>query len=116
MDVDVAAGSSMQFKRLLVQHGECDLVILEVNNDPVAEAAAAEQMRAESNAHALLVILDESSLADFRLPMQVKSDFVVRSATPEECSARIRQLLWPGNENSSSDYITIDNMTLNLAT
>ena len=116
MDVDVAAGSSMQFKRLLVQHGECDLVILEVNNDPVAEAAAAEQMLAESNAHALLVILDESSLADFRLPMQVKSDFVVRSATPEECSARIRQLLWPGNENSSSDYITIDNMTLNLAT
>ena len=115
MDVDVAAGSSMQFKRLLVQHGECDLVILEVNNDPVAEAAAAEQMLAESNAHALLVILDESSLADFRLPMQVKSDFVVRSATPEECSARIRQLLWPGNENSSSDYITIDNMTLNLA-
>lgn len=116
MDVDVAAGSSMQFKRLLVQHGECDLVILEVNNDPVAEAAAAEQMLAESNAHALLVILDEASLADFRLPMQVKSDFVVRSATPEECSARIRQLLWPGNENSSSDYITIDNMTLNLAT
>ena len=116
MDVDVAAGSSMQFKRLLVQHGECDLVILEVNNDPVAEAAAAEQMLAESNAHALLVILDESSLADFRLPMQVKSDFVVRSATPEEWSARIRQLLWPGNENSSSDYITIDNMTLNLAT
>ena len=116
MDVDVAAGSSMQFKRLLVQHGECDLVILEVNNDPVAEAAAAEQMLAESNAHALLVILDETSLADFRLPMQVRSDFVVRSATPEECSARIRQLLWPGNENSSSDYITIDNMTLNLAT
>ena len=116
MDVDVAAGSSMQFKRLLVQHGECDLVILEVNNDPVAEAAAAEQMLAESNAHALLVILDEASLADFRLPMQVRSDFVVRSATPEECSARIRQLLWPGNENSSSDYITIDNMTLNLAT
>ncbi len=116
MDVDVSAGSSMQFKRLLVQKGECDLAIFESNNDVVGEVAAAEQMLVEANAHALLVILDESTLADFRLPVQVKSDFVVRGASPAECSARIHQLLWPGNESSSSDYITVDNMTLNLAT
>ena len=34
----------------------------------------------------------------------------------EECSLRVRQLLWPGNESSSSDFISIDGMTINLAT
>ena len=48
--------------------------------------------------------------------MQVKSDFVVHGAGSEECAARIRQLLWPGNESTSTDYVTVDNMTINLAT
>ena len=62
------------------------------------------------------MIVDDASLNEFRLPVQVKSDFVVRGASSEECSARIRQLLWPGNESSSSDYVVVDNMAINLAT
>lgn len=116
LDVDVAAGSSLQFKKLLSQKPECDLVVYEARNNAVQEVAAAEQMLVESGVAALLVIVAEDMLADFRLPVQVKSDFVVRGATSEECSARIRQMLWPGNENSSSDFVTVDNMTLNLAT
>jgi DNA-binding response OmpR family regulator len=116
LDVDVAAGSSLQFKKLLSQKPECDLVVYEARNNAVQEVAAAEQMLVESGVAALLVIVAEDTLADFRLPVQVKSDFVVRGATSEECSARIRQMLWPGNENSSSDFVTVDTMTLNLAT
>lgn len=116
MDVDVAAGSSLQLKKLLSQKPRCDLVVYETCNDAAQEVAAAEQMLVESGAAALLAIVPEGMLADFRLPVQVKSDFVVRGATPDECSARIRQMLWPGNENSSSDFVTVDNMTLNLAT
>lgn len=116
MDVDVSAGSSLQFKKLVSQKGDVDLVILEVRGDVTSELANAEQLLVEAGGVNLLVIIDESMLSDFRLPMQVKADFVVRSAGNEECSARIRQLLWPGNENSSSDFLTVDNMTLNLAT
>lgn len=116
MDVDVSAGSSLQFKKLLSQKKDCDLVIYEARNDAVAEITAAEQMLVEAGGPALLVIADDEMLSDFRLPVQVKADFVVLGASQGECSARIRQLLWPGNENSSSDFVTVENMTLNLAT
>ena len=74
LDVNVAAGSSAQFKKLLTQ------------------------------------------LADFRLPVQIKADFVVHGASPTECAVRIGQLLWPGSEATSSDVIVVDDMTINLAT
>lgn len=116
LDVDVVAGSSMQFKKLLAQHADADLVIYEVRADVSADVSRIEQAILEDAQAALLVILSGDQLADFRLPLQLKSDFVVRGATSEECTARIRQLLWPGNESSSSDYISIDGMTVNLAT
>jgi DNA-binding response OmpR family regulator len=116
MDVDVAVGSSLQFKKLLAQKPNCDLVIYEARAESLADVAAAEQMLLEDGGIGMLVIVDESMLSDFRLPVQVKSDFVVHGATQDECAARIRQMLWPGNESSATDFISIDSMTINLAT
>ena len=116
LDADVSAGSSLQFKKLLAQKSDVDLVIYEANADALSEVTSAEQLLVESGGTSMLVIIDDKMLSEFRLPVQVKADFVVRSASSEECSARIRQLLWPGNENSSSDYLVVENMTLNLAT
>ena len=116
LDVNVAAGSSVQFKKLLSQHPNHDLVIYEARGDALANVAQVESMLVEDGSASMLVIVNESQLGEFRLPVQVKSDFVVHGASPEECSARIRQLLWPGNESSASDYIVVDNMTINLAT
>ncbi len=116
LDVDVAAGSSAQFKRLLGQHPDCDLVIYEARGDALLDIARIEESLAAAGAVALLVIVDGADLGEFRLPVRVHSDFVVRGAGAEECAARIRQLLWPGNEGSSSDFLVIDAMTINLAT
>ncbi|WP_165056461.1 MULTISPECIES: winged helix family transcriptional regulator [unclassified Adlercreutzia] len=116
LDVDVAAGSSLQFKKLLSTHPNHDLVIYEARGDALGNVAQAEAMLVEDGAPAMLVIVNEGQLAEFRLPVQVKADFVVHGASAEECAARIRQLLWPGNESSTSDFITVDNMTINLAT
>ena len=116
LDVEVAAGSSVQFKKLLAQHPGYDLVIYESQGDSMGSIAQVEQVLVEDGSASLLVIVDDASLNEFRLPVQVKSDFVVRGASSEECSARIRQLLWPGNESSSSDYVVVDNMAINLAT
>ena len=106
LDVDVAAGSSVQFKKLLAAHPSHDLVMV----------ASVEAALAEEGATAMLVIVNEDQLAQFRLPVSCKADFVVHGASAAECATRIRQLLWPGNEGSSADYITVDNMTVNLAT
>lgn len=117
LDVEVAAGSSMQFRKLLSQHPDCDLVIYEARGDALENVGQAESTLVEEDAGAsMLVIVNEEQLSEFRLPVQVKADFVVHGASVDECSARIRQLLWPGNESSPSDFITVDNMTINLAT
>ena len=116
LDVDVAAGSSVQFKKLLAQHPSYDLVIYEARADALANVSQVESVLLEDGSASLLVIVNEEQLAEFRLPVQVKSDFVVHGATNAECAARIRQLLWPGNESTSTDFVTVDNMTINLAT
>ena len=116
LDVDVAAGSSTQLKKLLAQHPGYDLVIYEARNDALDNISQVEQLLVEDGSASLLVIVDIDRLSEFRLPVQVKCDFVVHGASQNECSARIRQLLWPGNESSTSDYLSVDGMTINLAT
>lgn len=116
LDVDVAAGSSVQFKKLLEQHPDYDLVVYEARGDALRNIARVEAALLEDGCGSLLAIVNGEQLSEFRLPVQVKSDFVVHGASVEECSARIRQLLWPGNENSTLDYIAVDAMTINLAT
>ena len=112
LDVDVVA----QFKKLLAQHPSHDLVIYEARGDALDTVAQAESLLVEDGSTSMLVIVNEAQLSEFRLPVQIKADFVVHGASAEECAARIRQLLWPGNESSTSDYISVDNMTINLAT
>ena len=116
LDVEVAAGSSLQFKNLLVKHPGYDLVIYEVRGDVAAGVAAAEDMLVADGNGTLLVILSEEQLADFVPPARVRSDFVMRNATAAECTVRVRQLLWPGSEQTTASCVTVDAMTINLAT
>lgn len=116
LDVDVAAGSSAQFKKLLTAHPTHDLVIYEARDTATTPLSAVESTLAEEGTGAMLVIVNDDQLAEFRLPVSCKADFVVHGASAAECTQRIRQLLWPGNEGSSGDYIVVDNMTVNLAT
>lgn len=115
LDVDVSAGSSMQVSKLLANAADVDLVIVEADEN-MRLVGQIESMLSGGDGASMLIIVRQSDLSDFRLPVQVKSDFVVRGATADECSARIRQLLWPGNESSVSDYLTIDKLSINLAT
>mgnify|MGYP000186285453 CR=1 FL=1 len=92
LDVDVVAGSSAQFKKLLAQHPSHDLVIYEARGDALDTVAQAESLLVEDGSTSMLVIVNEAQLSEFRLPVQIKADFVVHGASAEECAARIRQL------------------------
>ncbi len=117
LDVDVTAGSSLQFKKIISENPSYDLVIYEANGAEAASAlATVEQTLVDDGGSSILVIVPEENLGNFRLPVQLNSDFVVHGASSEECSLRIRQLLWPGNESSASDFIVVDSMAINLAT
>lgn len=116
MDVSVFAGSSAQARKLLQSNPLCDLVIVEARGDVGAQTSMIEDALSEEGSAGMLVILDQEDLSRFRLPLQTRADFVMSDATEEECATRIRQLLWPGNEASRGDFISVDAMTINLAT
>ena len=116
LDIEVAAGSSAQLKRLLSEHPECDLVICEAHGDVLEDVSQIESILAEEGGVPMLAIVEERQLEEFRLPVRIKADFVLYGASEAECSMRVRQLLWPGGEVSSSDYVIIDDMSVNLAT
>ena len=116
MDADVVAGSSLQFKKLLHEHPNSDLIIFEASGDATQSIAMVEDVMVQDGGGSILIIVKEDMLQGLRLPVRLNSDFVVQGASADECALRIRQLLWPGNETSTSDFISIDTMTINLAT
>jgi hypothetical protein len=75
----------------------------------VEDAAAGSELR-------LLLVLDHSAFEHLRMPVRCPSDFVARAASSAEVGARVRGLLWPGEEVASEDIIRGDDLTLNLAT
>lgn len=115
-DVEVAAQSSAQFEKVISRKHSYDLVVFEVREGSVLTVGALESLLADAGGVSILLIVPEAMLADFRLPVQVKSDFVVAEASEEECAARVRHMLWPGDEGKASDLIHVGPMVINLAT
>ena len=116
LDVEVAAGSSLQFKKLLSDNPGYDLIIYELPAEGVQVLPDIEKTLVDDGNIPLLLIVKEHMIQGLSLPVQIKSDVVVHGASADECSLRIRQLLWPGNEGSVNDVVSIDGMTINLAT
>ena len=106
----------MQFKKLLSENPSYDLVIYELTDELLPSLVDIERALAEDGRIPLLLIVRESMLGDLRVPASIHCDFVVHGASHEECSLRIRQLLWPGAEGSAGDFVSVDGMTINLAT
>ncbi|MGI6591272.1 MAG: winged helix-turn-helix domain-containing protein [Eggerthellaceae bacterium] len=115
LDVEVVAGAASQLERLIADYPDVSLVIFD-SPTMVRSLAEVEHVLSRSDGAALLAVVSTEDLANLRLPVQVRSDFVVRGASAQECTARIRQLLWPGKEAEAGDFITVDDMTIDLAT
>ena len=116
MDVDVTALSAAQFEKSAARKHDYDLVIFESHDEHDDASAKLEQLLAGESGVSALFVVTQDALANFRLPVQLKSDFVVDEASEAECAARVRQLLWPGREQTASELITVGDMTINLAT
>ncbi|MBE0476396.1 MAG: response regulator transcription factor [Coriobacteriia bacterium] len=43
-------------------------------------------------------------------------DFMVRGGSSDELAARVRALMWPGEEATDQELVRVDELTLNLAT
>jgi DNA-binding response OmpR family regulator len=92
-----------------------DAVIVDGRRLPTEAVALAEKAAAGSDIKLLLVVAP-SALDSLRLPVRFPADFIVEGASTAELAARVRQLLWPGEEVSTDEIIRVDDLALNLAT
>lgn len=107
-----------QAKDVAARLGEIDvdLIVIDGGRTPEPLAHVVENAAAEGLDVRLMLLVEAEALAGLRLPTRLRSDFFVRGGSSEELLARVRALLWPGEEASTQELIRIDELTLNLAT
>ena len=94
----------------------CDLVVTDCPPKELEKLAGPDYPVSEDSGVALLYVAAREQLASLRLPVQIPCDFICVDASDEECAARIRRLLWPGEESGGGEFIRQGPLTLNLAT
>lgn len=110
LDVHMTCGvRSTDELQVIVSRGDCDLLIMDALPDHALHAGEEEQLR-------ILFVVDPADIEHFRLPVQYLADFASSEASVTEIRARIRNLLWPGEEAGRSDFVRQGPLTLNLAT
>jgi DNA-binding response OmpR family regulator len=117
MDVDVRLSASSVALALRDDPAfECDLIVVDGEREVLEGLSVLEETLFEHDAPSLFIIVAPEELSTLRLPVRLPHDFVTRSAPDMEYQVRLRQLLWPGEEAGSTDFIRVGSLTLNLAT
>jgi len=92
------------------------VAIVDGVRDPEAVIQVVERAVNEGVDAKLLLLVEREALAGLRMPTRLTADFFVRGSSSEELAARLRALLWPGEEATSSELVRVDDLTINLAT
>ncbi|MBW6469066.1 MAG: response regulator transcription factor [Coriobacteriia bacterium] len=95
---------------------EVDLIVVDGGRDPEPVVQGVEEAMNIGLETRLFLLVEAGALPSLRLPARTAADFLVRGASSEELAARVRALLWPGEEASSQELLRIDHLTINLAT
>ena len=98
------------------QLADADLVICAIDTTRLEILGEIERALESATDAALLLVVEAASLSELRLPSHLRVDFVTTDATDDELLVRIRHLLWPGEEAANADFVTVDSMSINLAT
>lgn len=116
LDVSIALATDDTIMQAITSSHNFDLVILDGEGIDTKKLRALDEYVVENAWIPRLFVLDSDKVSVFRLPNQGKSDFIVAEASVAEFIARSSFLLWPGEDSRNADVITVDNMTINLAT
>lgn len=116
LDVSIALATPDTFSQAISSGHEFDLVILDTTGLDEDSLNSVDAYVAENGFIPILVIQDEDKLQNLRMPSQGRNDFILSTAGEAEFEVRCSLLLWPGEESAPADIVTVDNMTINLAT
>jgi DNA-binding response OmpR family regulator len=115
LDLTLVEGRSKDLADTLAA-GDVDLVVADAGRTPEPLAHAVENAASDGMEVSLLLVVEPEALSSMRLPTRVQADFFVRGGSSDELLARVRALLWPGEEASTQELIRVGEMTVNLAT
>lgn len=115
LDVKVSQVALGDLASMLAE-GETHLSIVDGGSSPEALMQVVEHAAAAGVDLKLLMLVEREALPGLRLPVRLSADFMVRGGTSEELAARVRTLLWPGEEATAQELVRLDDLTLNLAT
>lgn len=93
-----------------------DLVVVDAGRDPEPLVQIVERALTSGLDSRVFLLVEPEALTALRMPSSISSDFVVRGASSEEIVARIRALVWPGEEAAAQELVRLDDLTVNLAT
>lgn len=116
LDISVLLATPDTFDQAITSTADFGLVTLDlagITDDLVSRVVA---YSSENGCIPILLVTDEDRLGQLRMPVQGRNDFILSGGSAAEFEVRMTQLLWPGEENTPSDIVVIDNMTINLAT
>lgn len=116
LDVSIALAFPDTFSQAISSGHEFDLIILDTAGLDEDMLNAVDSYVAENGFIPMLMVQDEERLGALRMPVQGRNDFILASAGAAEFEMRSKLLLWPGEESAPADIVTVDNMTINLAT
>lgn len=114
LDVSILLAGVSRFSQAIVER-EFDLIVLETSGVSDSQVEHIENTLADGTM-SLLLVVSETQMVDLHLPMRPVCDFIFSGATDAEYAARIRHLLWPGEETGGDDVVRIDELVVNLAT
>lgn len=115
LDVTLTTCTMSQLSETLLAE-EPAAVVIDAGRDSSAVVQALEKLTPGGLEIRLLLLVETDALAGLRLPVRMPADFVVRGATSAELAARVRALMWPGEEPQGQDMIRDENLVVNLAT
>ena len=116
IDVSIALANESTFSQAISSGHEFDLVILDAEGISQETLNAVDSFVADNGFIPMLLVQDAEKLSSLHMPTQGKNDFIVSAATVFEFEMRCTLLLWPGEESAPADIVSVDNMTINLAT
>ena len=116
LDGSIALATPATFSQAISSGHEFDLVILDPEGIEQSLLNSVDSFVSDNGFIPMLFIAEEDKLARLHLPVQGRNDFILATAGEAEFEVRCSLLLWPGEESAPADIVTIDNMTINLAT
>lgn len=116
LDASILPATPQTFNQAISVAQDFDMVILDLKGLDQDMLNIVDSYVADNGYIPTLFVIDEERLSSLRMPAQGRNDFVLASSGKGEFAVRCALLLWPGEESASADIVTIDNMTINLAT